>query len=169
MVKDQITFTDFDKLDFRVGKVTKAEPVAGSTRLIRMEVSLGSDYGIQSIFAGIASWYTPEEIQKMRDKEKGENGSFLRSLNDMWIENGGHWVEEAHLPKNRRKRNMGELPHQICSFYEICNSCHSEKYDPKTGQVAQSNPDFLKNGDVAKVRIKPIGNLVLELPTQSRF
>jgi len=27
---------------------------------------------------------------------------------------------------------MGELPHQICSFYEICNSCHSEKYDPKT-------------------------------------
>jgi elongation factor 1-alpha len=34
-------------------------------------------------------------------------------------------------------------------------------------------PDFLKNGDVAKVRIKPIGNLVLEKqsvnPHMARF
>ncbi len=37
----------------------------------------------------------------------------------------------------------------------------------------ESNPDFLKNGDVAKVRIKPIGNLVLETqaknPHMARF
>ena len=55
-----------------------------------------------------------------------------------------------------------------CQFIELI-----EKYDPKTGQVAQSNPDFLKNGDVAKVRIKPIGNLVLETqannPHMARF
>jgi elongation factor 1-alpha len=45
--------------------------------------------------------------------------------------------------------------------------------DPATGQVAQENPDFLKNGDVAIVRIKPIGNLVLESadknPNMARF
>jgi elongation factor 1-alpha len=45
--------------------------------------------------------------------------------------------------------------------------------DPKTGQVAQANPDFLKNGDVAIVRLKPIGNLVLETadvnPYMARF
>ena len=29
------------------------------------------------------------------------------------------------------------------------------------GQTVQ-NPDFLKNGEVAKVKIKPVGNLVLE-------
>ena len=40
------------------------------------------------------------------------------------------------------------------------------------GQVIK-NPDFLKNGEVAKVRLKPIGNLVLETqatnPHMSRF
>jgi len=55
-----------------------------------------------------------------------------------------------------------------CQFVEI-----KAKLDPATGQVAQENPDFLKNGDVAIVKIKPIGNLVLETaednPNMSRF
>ncbi|MFA5992907.1 MAG: translation elongation factor EF-1 subunit alpha [Candidatus Pacearchaeota archaeon] len=55
-----------------------------------------------------------------------------------------------------------------CQFIELI-----EKYDPKTGAVMQANPDFLKNGDVAKVRIKPIGNLVIEKqevnPHMARF
>ena len=55
-----------------------------------------------------------------------------------------------------------------CQFIELI-----EKYDPKTGAVAQANPDFLKNGDVAKVRLKPIGNLVIEKqgvnPHMARF
>ena len=55
-----------------------------------------------------------------------------------------------------------------CQFVELI-----EKMDPKTGQVSEKNPDFLKNGDIAKVRIKPQGNLVLETqktnPQMSRF
>jgi len=55
-----------------------------------------------------------------------------------------------------------------CQFIEL-----KAKLDPATGQVAQENPDFLKNGDVAIVKIKPIGNLVLESadknPNMSRF
>jgi elongation factor 1-alpha len=55
-----------------------------------------------------------------------------------------------------------------CQFIELIS-----KLDPKTGQVAQANPDFLKNGDVAIVRLKPIGNLVLETadvnPYMARF
>ena len=55
-----------------------------------------------------------------------------------------------------------------CQFIELV-----EKYDPKTGQVAQKNPDILKNGDVAMVRLKPIGNLVIETqknnPHMARF
>jgi elongation factor 1-alpha len=45
----------------------------------------------------------------------------------------------------------------------------------KTGPdgVTTKNPDFLKNGDVAKVRLKPIGNLVIETqaanPHMARF
>ena len=55
-----------------------------------------------------------------------------------------------------------------CQFVEL-----KARLDPATGQVAQENPDFLKNGDVAIVKIKPIGNLVLESadknPHMSRF
>ena len=55
-----------------------------------------------------------------------------------------------------------------CQFIELV-----EKYDPKTGQVAEKNPDILKNGDVAMVRLKPIGNLVIETqknnPHMARF
>ena len=55
-----------------------------------------------------------------------------------------------------------------CQFVELI-----AQIDPKTGQVIKENPDFLKNGDVAKVRIKPAGNLALETskdnPFMSRF
>ncbi|MBU2577082.1 MAG: translation elongation factor EF-1 subunit alpha [Nanoarchaeota archaeon] len=55
-----------------------------------------------------------------------------------------------------------------CQFVEI-----KAKLDPASGQVTQENPDFIKNGDVAIVRIKPIGNLVLESadknPNMARF
>jgi len=55
-----------------------------------------------------------------------------------------------------------------CQFVELVKTI-----DPKSGQTAKENPDFLKNGDVAVVKIKPIGNLVLEKqavnPHMARF
>jgi elongation factor 1-alpha len=55
-----------------------------------------------------------------------------------------------------------------CQFIELVS-----KIDPRTGQVSQEHPDFLKNGDVAIVKLKPIGNLVLETsetnPYMARF
>ena len=55
-----------------------------------------------------------------------------------------------------------------CQFIELI-----EQIDPKSGEVIKEHPDFLKNGDVAKVRIKPAGPLVLETqkdnPYTSRF
>ena len=42
-----------------------------------------------------------------------------------------------------------------CQFIELI-----EKTSPN-GKT-EKNPDFLKNGEVAKVKIKPIGNLVIE-------
>jgi elongation factor 1-alpha len=37
-----------------------------------------------------------------------------------------------------------------------------EKKDPKTGQTAQAKPDFIKTGDVAVVKIKPLKPVVVE-------
>ncbi|MEK6842638.1 MAG: translation elongation factor EF-1 subunit alpha [Nanoarchaeota archaeon] len=55
-----------------------------------------------------------------------------------------------------------------CQFVELI-----AQIDARSGQVIKENPDFLKNGDSAKVRIKPQGNLCLEVqkdnPYMSRF
>ncbi len=73
MVKDIISFPDFAKLDFRVGKVLEAEIVEGSENLIRLQVSLGKEYGEKKIFAGIAKWYKPTQL-------KGKKFIFLTNL-----------------------------------------------------------------------------------------
>jgi len=55
-----------------------------------------------------------------------------------------------------------------CTITEIL-----EKKDPKTGQIIQKNPDFLKTGDVAIVKVKPLRPLVVEkfneFPQLGRF
>jgi len=55
-----------------------------------------------------------------------------------------------------------------CQFTELI-----AQINPATGEVIKENPDFLKNGDSAKVRIKPMGNLCIETskdnPFMSRF
>ena len=55
-----------------------------------------------------------------------------------------------------------------CQFVELI-----EQIDPRTGEVIKKSPDFLKNGNSAKVRIRPQGNLCLETqkenPYMSRF
>jgi len=55
-----------------------------------------------------------------------------------------------------------------CRFVEILH-----KIDPASGQPLPGKVDFIKNGDVAVVKIKPMGNLVLEKssvnPLMARF
>ncbi|MCX8187909.1 MAG: translation elongation factor EF-1 subunit alpha [Nitrososphaeria archaeon] len=48
-----------------------------------------------------------------------------------------------------------------------------EKLDPRTGQVVEKNPQFLKTGDVAKVKLRPLQSVALEpyseFPELGRF
>jgi elongation factor 1-alpha len=48
-----------------------------------------------------------------------------------------------------------------------------KKLDPATGQTKEENPDFIKNGDAAIVKLKPVQPLVIEkqkdIPQMSRF
>jgi elongation factor 1-alpha len=48
-----------------------------------------------------------------------------------------------------------------------------KKLDPKTGQVAQENPDFIKTGDAAIIKVKPTKPIVIEkhseIPQLARF
>lgn len=49
----------------------------------------------------------------------------------------------------------------------------TEKKDPKTGQTAQKNPEFIKTGDVAIIKVKPSRPIVVEkfseFPQLGRF
>ncbi len=75
-------------------------------------------------------------------------------------------------------------PSAIAAGYTPVIHCHTaqvaatitailKKLDPKTGQVAQENPDFIKAGDAAIVTIKPTKPLciekVKEIPQLGRF
>ncbi|RJQ17371.1 translation elongation factor EF-1 subunit alpha [Candidatus Woesearchaeota archaeon] len=55
-----------------------------------------------------------------------------------------------------------------CQFTEIV-----KKLNPATGETLQEKPDFIKNGDVAIVKVKPTSPLVIEtlkeIPHMSRF
>src|SRR5208337_371215 len=48
-----------------------------------------------------------------------------------------------------------------------------ESKDPKTGQTLHKNPDFIKTGDVAVVKVKPLRPVVVEkfseFPQLGRF
>jgi elongation factor 1-alpha len=55
-----------------------------------------------------------------------------------------------------------------CKFEELVR-----KIDPRTGQTKEDNPDFLKTGDAAIVKIRPTRPMVIEkaedIPEMGRF
>jgi elongation factor 1-alpha len=55
-----------------------------------------------------------------------------------------------------------------CVFEEI-----QKKLDPKSGEVKEENPDFIKTGDIAIVKIRPTRPMVIErakdIPQLGRF
>lgn len=61
-MKDPVSYQDFEKLDFRVGQIVKAEAPEWSEKLLRFEVDLGEELGKRVVFSGIRKWYSPEDF-----------------------------------------------------------------------------------------------------------
>jgi methionine--tRNA ligase beta chain len=57
---EEVTFAEFEKFDFRVGKIVEATAVPASKKLIQMQVDFGAEK-LQCI-AGIQKYYKPEEL-----------------------------------------------------------------------------------------------------------
>ena len=58
--KEEITFEDFEKLQFQVGEIIACEAVKKSKKLLCSQVKIGSQ--VRQIVSGIKAHYTPEEM-----------------------------------------------------------------------------------------------------------
>lgn len=58
--KEEVSYDDFAKLQFRVGKIIHAEEVKKSKKLLLFKVQVGSE--LRQILSGIKSSYRPEEL-----------------------------------------------------------------------------------------------------------
>lgn len=58
-----IDFSEWEKLDLRVGKIIKIEDIEGADKLYKLTVDLGKELGKRTICAGIKSHYSKEELK----------------------------------------------------------------------------------------------------------
>jgi len=57
-----VSFQEFSKLDLRIGKIVKAEPIPQSKNLIKLTINIG-DGQLKQAVAGIAQYYAPEQLE----------------------------------------------------------------------------------------------------------
>ncbi len=61
---DTINYSDFEKLDIRIGTVIKAEVPKWSHWVMKMSVNFGSEIGTKTVFSGIMKFFKPEEMEQ---------------------------------------------------------------------------------------------------------
>jgi methionyl-tRNA synthetase len=60
----KISIEDFAKVEMRTGEIKAAERVPGATKLLKLQVDIGSE--IRQVVAGIAEYYEPEKLIGMK-------------------------------------------------------------------------------------------------------
>ena len=91
MVEGIVTFSEWSKLDLRVGEVLEIEDVAGADKLYKLKIDLGTE--TRTLVAGLKQYYTKEELDGKRcivfcnlepKKLKGieSKGMLLAAVND---------------------------------------------------------------------------------------
>ena len=59
-LKDEIVYDDFDKIDFRVGTIIRAEKHTKADKLLVFKVKMGTE--VRQVISGVAEDFTPEEM-----------------------------------------------------------------------------------------------------------
>ena len=60
VLRMEISFKEFQKLDIRVGKVSKADQIPGARNLVKMIIDFGTEK--RQAVAGLLKWYKPEDL-----------------------------------------------------------------------------------------------------------
>lgn len=58
-----IEFSDWQKINLRVGKILKAEDIEGADKLYKLDVDLGKEIGKRTLCAGIKKYYSKSELK----------------------------------------------------------------------------------------------------------
>ena len=85
---DKVTITDFQKLDIRIGTITKAEVPEWSHWVIKLTVDLGEEIGQKIIFSGIMKFFKPKDLEgkqfpfivNLEPKKIGPEGDFSEGM-----------------------------------------------------------------------------------------
>ena len=56
----EVTFAEFEKFDFRIGRIIEATAVPESKKLVKLQVDFGAEK--RQAVAGILKYYKPEEL-----------------------------------------------------------------------------------------------------------
>jgi len=87
-MSDKINFSDFQKLDIRIGTVVKASIPEWSHWVMKLIVDFDSEIGKKTVFAGIMKFYKPEElvgkqfpfVVNLEPKKMGPIGDFSEGM-----------------------------------------------------------------------------------------
>ena len=60
-LKPEITYDDFDKIDFRVGTIVKAEKHPKADKLLVFKIKMGTE--MRQVISGVAEDFTPQEME----------------------------------------------------------------------------------------------------------
>lgn len=103
---DQIDFTDFEKVDIRIGTVVTADVPEWSHWVIRMTVDLGEELEVKKCFSGIMKFFKPEDlvgkqfpfVVNLKPRTIGPDKELSEVMMIMATPTGGQVVPEEETP-----------------------------------------------------------------------
>lgn len=60
---EQVEYSDWEKLDLRVGKILKVEDIENADKLYKLTLDVGSEIGKRIVCAGIKPYYKKEDLK----------------------------------------------------------------------------------------------------------
>ena len=58
-----VNFSDWEKIDLRVGEILEVEDIEGADKLYKLTVDLGNEIGERTVCAGIKKYYSKEDLK----------------------------------------------------------------------------------------------------------
>ncbi len=63
MAEGLVEFSEWEKIDLRVGQIKKVEDIEGADKLYKLEVDLGKELGKKTVCAGLKHHYSKEDLK----------------------------------------------------------------------------------------------------------